>query len=506
MGKYVILGMPRTGSTLLNTGLTQHPNICAFGELLHRDLEQRRQVHNVKRNGQTVYFDAASDDAITFLKEHVYDYASNFEAIGFKLFGEHVECPGTTRLFSRLLANIDQLKIIHIVRSNYLDVFVSRRMAERTKEWVRFSGTAPDPSFSAATIDADPERAVKFFETMLEFDKFIESLGKVAPYYRVDYEALTADYEGVMSSVYKFVGASNFKARAYTQRQIERPISQVVQNYENLRSRVAGTRWECFLSGDRKAVWFPNSSTMTIDKYAFDLDSSSAVKNKRSAGNNFILMKRKRLIDEYRRLISAIAPQNIFELGVRRGGSAVFFNLIAKPKKHVAIEIETEVIGPLADFAKEVQQDERLLSINYGVDQSDREKLKDLVRGVFGSDGARPLDFVVDDASHKLDLSRASFEALFPFVRSGGVYALEDWGWAHWTEFQGKKAYFSNEPALSNLVFELCILHTCRPDIIQEIRITPVVVFLTRGDAVLDVDRFRVRDLLVMRGRQLGRI
>jgi hypothetical protein len=42
----------------------------------------------------------------------------------------------------------------------------------------------------------------------------------------------------------------------------------------------------------------------------------------------------------------------------------------------------------------------------------------------FGQD---PLDLVIDDASHLYGPSLATFETLFPALREGGLYVLEDW-------------------------------------------------------------------------------
>ena len=39
------------------------------------------------------------------------------------------------------------------------------------------------------------------------------------------------------------------------------------------------------------------------------------------------------------------------------------------------------------------------------------------------------LDLVIDDASHELHATKASFETLFPLPRSGGWYIIEDWIW-----------------------------------------------------------------------------
>ena len=60
----------------------------------------------------------------------------------------------------------------------------------------------------------------------------------------------------------------------------------------------------------------------------------------------------------------------------------------------------------------------------YGVDQADAPALRRIVADEFAGE---PLDLVIDDASHVLDPTRASFNVLFPLLRPGGVYVIEDW-------------------------------------------------------------------------------
>lgn len=39
-----------------------------------------------------------------------------------------------------------------------------------------------------------------------------------------------------------------------------------------------------------------------------------------------------------------------------------------------------------------------------------------------------PFDIIVDDCSHLGDLSRVSFWCLWPYLKPGGLYVIEDWG------------------------------------------------------------------------------
>src|SRR5207237_6125856 len=61
--------------------------------------------------------------------------------------------------------------------------------------------------------------------------------------------------------------------------------------------------------------------------------------------------------------------------------------------------------------------------------QADPGKLKQIV----GTDFSGPLDLVIDDASHLYKFTKSSFETLFPLIRPGGLYIIEDWSWACWS-------------------------------------------------------------------------
>lgn len=48
-----------------------------------------------------------------------------------------------------------------------------------------------------------------------------------------------------------------------------------------------------------------------------------------------------------------------------------------------------------------------------------------------------PFDVIIDDGSHLNDHVRTSFEVLFPYVRPGGYYIIEDTQTSYWPEFGG---------------------------------------------------------------------
>ena len=59
----------------------------------------------------------------------------------------------------------------------------------------------------------------------------------------------------------------------------------------------------------------------------------------------------------------------------------------------------------------------------------------EFLRSVLEATG--PLDIVIDDGSHRNDHVVASFNALFPHLREGGIYAVEDTQTSYWPPYGG---------------------------------------------------------------------
>lgn len=65
------------------------------------------------------------------------------------------------------------------------------------------------------------------------------------------------------------------------------------------------------------------------------------------------------------------------------------------------------------------------------MNQEDREAVREIAEHEFDA----PLDLVIDDASHLYEPTRTSFDALFPLLRPGGLYIVEDWQMAYVEDF-----------------------------------------------------------------------
>lgn len=146
-----------------------------------------------------------------------------------------------------------------------------------------------------------------------------------------------------------------------------------------------------------------------------------------SRPDTLVIVKPIEAVHAYRALMSSLDSPFIVELGIAYGGSVGLLALEAQPARMVAIEKDPNRVELLDDFLEEHGLDSRV-SLHYGVDQADRVRLASIVDEEFRDSR---IDVVIDDASHMYGQTVATFETLFPLLRPGGRYIIEDWNCDH---------------------------------------------------------------------------
>ena len=217
-------------------------------------------------------------------------------------------------------------------------------------------------------------------------------------------------------------------------------------------------------------------------------------------GADFLLLKEQALVEREARLMADLAPRRIFELGVLWGGSTAFLLELTTPEMLVAID---QGPGEWPELRKLIA--DRGLGGSarlYGqTEQSDRGRLAELVEENFGD---QPLDLVVDDCSHLYEQTRQSFNELFPRLRPGGVYVIEDWPWAHTgLEDDDTVGLWPEQVPLTRLVFEQILAVPSAKGLIAELSIDENSVTIRRGDADVDPRDFDISACSHPRGREL---
>jgi Methyltransferase domain len=190
-----------------------------------------------------------------------------------------------------------------------------------------------------------------------------------------------------------------------------------------------------------------------------------------------LLKKGEGLLEELDRFFTAsrTVVKTIFELGIWDGGSTAFWFEYFRPDKLIAIDYLDRVDDPAFQAYVEDQNLSTKLKTYWRTDQSDRERLRSIVADEFST----PLDLVIDDASHELHATRASFETLFPLLRPGGMYLVEDWAWEMFPWFREPGNPWAERKGLVEFVHDL--VHATAQGDVQQLVLSPRFAVIQRA-------------------------
>jgi cephalosporin hydroxylase len=197
---------------------------------------------------------------------------------------------------------------------------------------------------------------------------------------------------------------------------------------------------------------------------------------------------------EFYESLRALRPKNILELGMFEGGSMVYYDKLYAPERLVGIDIRATPIAALERY----REGRDHIKTFYKLSQ-DSPRARDIAQANFPSG----IDLVVDDASHLYAQTQASFEMLFPLIKPGGLYVVEDWAWSHRPQYQAPDATWNAQPALTNLIFNLVIL-TAVSRVISSLTIFENLVCITKGRGTLPETKLDLSHCL--RGREMPQI
>ena len=232
-----------------------------------------------------------------------------------------------------------------------------------------------------------------------------------------------------------------------------------------------------------------HSDRLLLDDLTFYLDLPEALYREPIPEEELRLVKKRELMDQFAQFFRErpdFRPQRILEIGLYGGGSVVLWNEILQPTRHQGVDRIKRWNSPVLDRWLEGHPEVELF---WGVDASDRVQL----RGVADAD----LDLVIDDGAHTYECLLPSFETLFPRLRPGGFYVIEDWAWAHSPEFAGAKRHAADP---TRLVTQLVEAAGTDRDLIPEVHLTSGFTAVERGPrAIEDALSFRLEDHIFRR-------
>lgn len=217
---------------------------------------------------------------------------------------------------------------------------------------------------------------------------------------------------------------------------------------------------------------------------------------RKTTNDEVLILKSPNFLRKYDSVLARLPTNNVLEFGIAEGGSILYFALAYPNYKFVGIDLR-DSNDALQEHIKRLGLEERV-KLYYNVDQSDEAAVNAIIRSNFGSE---KLGCIIDDASHMYRPSRLTFEQTFRHLAPGGIFCLEDWSWAH-EAGQYQTSQWIDQPALTNLLFEIIMLMPSTRGIIDNINIDFNVAFIKRGGQASE--RMDLNSMILNRGRELS--
>ncbi len=240
-----------------------------------------------------------------------------------------------------------------------------------------------------------------------------------------------------------------------------------------------------------------DDETFIFSDITFDISLPHS-QTHQSTSKKFLFVKSRRLIEFYQDLLSRFNIKNILEIGIFKGGGMVFLHKLFKPTKIVSIDIEPNPNPALSKYITREGLTDVLRPI-YGINQADTDTMQKIIKEEFGD---TQIDLIIDDGCHYHDEIRKSFNAIFRYLRNGGLYIIEDWGWAHWPGiWQENGGPWKDKPTVTSFIFELVMLAASRPDIVENVLVSADLTRVKKGNIQDLGQEFEISKFYLTAGR-----
>lgn len=228
MLKFIILACGRTGSTLVQHTLNEHPEIEMHGELFYVLETPREQVLQIQ-----AYQDGT--DAALYLKDIVFGERDRQKqkAVGFKMIYFHARKDNEARKAWNYFLVHKDIHVIHLIRQNLLECIISDEVAKRNNQWLLQKGCRP---IEVAFFRIEPESCRVFFENVFAWQEWVTRSFKDHPVMTVEYETdICLAFQETMNRIHEFLSVTPCYAPMVLQKQAQKKTTDQVCNYDELK-------------------------------------------------------------------------------------------------------------------------------------------------------------------------------------------------------------------------------------------------------------------------------
>ncbi|CAH1791932.1 unnamed protein product [Owenia fusiformis] len=233
---YIMLTIPRSGSTMLHNIICQHPNISCIDEPLHKKELKPRGLFG---------------DPIDSIMQHLHKSVNKLDCYqmhGAKIFTEHLS-DANISLYD-VIKTLKQPKIVLLYRRNILDSFVSLKSSQHSRIWNTFKSESPKTvPFNGPKMKPPPTQNIslsyKEFEhwrnlmkvtwkkPLKVFHNYTNHLKTV-----VTYTDITENGHETIPKLFKFLGFESEYFEPLTFKQNPHSLEQKIPNYSEFMTQL----------------------------------------------------------------------------------------------------------------------------------------------------------------------------------------------------------------------------------------------------------------------------
>lgn len=238
---FLVAGAERTGSNLLVEMLSSHPRVQAYGELFNTEqIEQGKLDFDLPAGVDRDEILALRLQSPGACHERLHQAASGLgvATCGFKLLYYHGLAEN--RIVEHLRA-LPDLRIVHLVREDAVARWISQMRALRSGSW--WSSQADGQKPRAEAIELVPAETLLGLEFNQQMVERFRATFRATPILELSYEKMTADFDGAVHRVQRFLGLPPERLVGVSKKTGERDPRRSVSNWPSLVDAFADTRW-----------------------------------------------------------------------------------------------------------------------------------------------------------------------------------------------------------------------------------------------------------------------
>lgn len=249
MIRFVLISAPRCGSNHVMDMFRSDPQIAAYPELFIRRGAPIHWHSQVRRHFESMDVLRLRDrDPVRFLDEVIFGPRQPqpaVRAIGFKIFYDHALEDDWRCVWDYIESN--DLKIIHLRRSDILKSLVSLRLAQSTGAWTSLDRGA----YRRDMVTLRPGECIEYFERIEGYWRSFDSRFTGNSVTELEYDRLCRFRCEEMDRVQRFLDLDPRPLSPYIAKQNPLPVRCYLSNYRELERHFAGTRWEKYFNHSR---------------------------------------------------------------------------------------------------------------------------------------------------------------------------------------------------------------------------------------------------------------